>query len=268
MEGRPFSLTDEPPSRCRLLAWLVVPGMVFFDRARDGFGIVCGAFLLFLWLAAMAVFWVWIGLPISSMALLAMSAAQSISAVAALQMAATQLDGGPRRIRAVLGAIGATLLCSYLFQNQLAHRIVLPLEVRGSPVLMNPLRTTKSLQRGEWVAYGAYGGMVFGRIFACAGDIVRFYPDAITVNGVPYRRPSGLLPRQGELAVPDDSYFIWSDDINPYMAHLPYAEAVAQYSIWKNDKLIAPAYRRWLWRKQDLPPLAVMKDWTPALPHP
>ena len=200
--------------------WLIVPGMVFFDRARDGFGILCGAFLLLLWLAAMAVFWVWIGLPISSMALLAMSAAQSISAVAGLQMAATQLDGEPRRIRAVLGAIGATLLCSYLFQNQLAHRIVLPLEVRGSPVLMNPLRATKSVQRGEWVAYSLNGQIVYGQLLAFTGDAVIAHVNAIVVNGEAYARPTSWMPRQGELVVPDDSYFIWPQDVDPRWAHL------------------------------------------------
>jgi hypothetical protein len=42
MEANRFIQTDAPPSRLRLLVWLLVPGAVFLDRARDGFGVICG----------------------------------------------------------------------------------------------------------------------------------------------------------------------------------------------------------------------------------
>lgn len=268
LERLHYSPVDEPPSRARLAVWLCVPGKVFFDRPQDGFGKVCGALLLGLWLAGLAVYLTWIGEAISAAAFLAMAIAQSVSAVAALQIAAHKLGPVARRLFAASGALVVTLLCSSVFQTQLVHRVVLPITMRGSTVLINPWSAKGVLPRGEWVAYRLYGAMGFGRIWGHAGDTVRFHDGAITVNDVAYQRPLGLLPRNAELVVAKGCYFIWSEDIAPPHWQGVNADNMVFYGVVKMDSVIGPAYRRWLWREQVLPPLVALKDWTPPLPRP
>ena len=202
------------------------------------------------------------------MALLSMSAAQSVSTVAALQISASHLDLVRRLLRAALGATAVTLMCSYVFQNQFAHRIVLPLEVQGSPLLINPLRATNTLQRGEWVAYSLYGQVTYGQILAFGGDTVTAHATAIVVNGVAYRRPTPAMPSEGEMVVPEQSYLIWPQGLNPRWAHMARNVEIAYYGVVKRESIVGPAYHRWLWRKQELPPLATVKDWTPSLSKP
>jgi hypothetical protein len=265
MEANRFSQTDAPPSRLRLLFWLLVPGAVFFDRARDGFGVICGAFLFLLWLTAMTVFWIAFGLPATWLAVCAMTAAQSLSAVAALQQA------GYRRMVAALGACAAVLVLSFLLQSQIAPRVALRLTVHGDTVIVNPRRAQSALDRGEWIAYQIayyyHGGMTMGQIFAGPGDTVVFRPDAFMINGTAYRRCVNWMPVQGELIVPADSYFVWPQELQPKGMPTSRAEDVEKFTIVSKNSVAGVAYHHWLWRKQLFPSMLALKKPVTA-PHP
>jgi type IV secretory pathway protease TraF len=261
MEAKRFNQTDATPSRLRLLVWLLVPGAVFFDRARDGFGAICGTLLFLFWLTAMTVFWIAFGLPVTWLLVCAMTAAQSLSAVAALQQA-----GYPRKV-AALGAFTAVLACAFIFQSQIASRVALSLTVRGERLIVNPWRARSALDRGEWIAYRAYGTMTVGQIFARAGDTVTFQPHVFMINGEAYRRPIYWMPVQGELIVPDDSYFVWPEELLLNHGRTSRAEDIETFTIIPKNSVAGVAYHRWLWRKQSLSAMLTLKQ-PAATPHP
>ena len=265
MEAERFIQTDAPPSRLRLLVWLLVPGAVFFDRARDGFGVICGAFLFLLWLTAMTVFWIAFGLPVTWLAVCAMTAAQSLSAVAALQQA------GYRRMVAALGACAAVLVWSFVLQSQIAPRVALRLTVQGDTLIVNPRRAQSALDRGEWIAYPIayyyHGGMTMGQIFARGGDTVAFRRDAFTINGTAYRRPVSWMPVEGELVVPRDSYFVWPQELQPKGVPTSRAEDVERFTIISKNSVAGVAYHHWLWRKQSFLSMLAVKEPVTG-PHP
>ena len=259
MESTRFT-PDGAPSRGRLLVWLLVPGAVYFSKARDLHGVVCGAFLLLGWLTAIAIHFVWIGLPAARLAYILLPSAVSISATVALQVRRT---GRPR---AALGGCVVALACAFAFHRLVSDRIVRPIEGRGANVLINMLRSTASVQRGEWVAYERGGGVGFERVLALPGDTVRFHPDKVVVAEVAYERASKFMPERGEWVVPRDSYLVWPQGFTAQWARTFGVEGLIEYSLVKRGEIVGPAYRRWLWRKPVLEPLVVLK--TSTLPSP
>ena len=268
MEGRQFPSTDEPPSRARLLVWLFVPGTVYFDRARDGCGTVCGMFLLLLWLGGMMACFACVGLPSAWLAVITMAAAQSISAAAALQLTLAQWDRKRRLLVSGFGATVLTVLFSTVFQKQILQRFVVPLEVPGSTVLMNPSVPKAGPQPGDWIALTQYGMMSFGQVAGRAGDRVEIHRDAIVINGLPYQRPNPWMKSVAEVVVPEDSYLVVPKDVDFKWAIAFPRDHVAYYAIVPKANIVSTAYHHWFGRQQVLPPLLPLKGWTPTVRHP
>lgn len=248
---------------------------MYLNRTRNIYGVACGLILLLVWLVAMGVYWVQIGLHPSSSALIIISALHSVSAVAVLQAMAPEMEPGRRLRRAALGGFVAAMIFPILFRTQLSNRIVLPVEPNnGRVVLINPTRSPGALQRGEWVAFrlppiipGVFGRPVsFERVLAIGGDRLQFLPDAVLVNGVAYPRTSEFMPLQGDWLVPAGSYFIWPAAMIPAWVRANDTRLLERLALVEHDRVLGPAYQRWFGRQQKFDPLVPLTNWAAATP--
>jgi hypothetical protein len=233
--------------------WMLVPGAVCFARRQ----IWCGFGLLGTWLLSMTVFWLWIGMTASGWAFVVLTGVHSLSANMALTWALVPRLGSNRMLRMSLGGFVFILVFYGVFRAQIVDRVVRPLTVGKTSMLMRPLTPTSAIARGEWLAYqipqpGHYfiRGLGLDRVLALPGETVRFGPESFEVNGVAYRRIASEMPVVGEWTIPNDSYFIWPTSLN--RPDLAFEVAIV------NRQLIAGTpYHRWFWRRQDLAPLEV-----------
>jgi hypothetical protein len=73
------------------------------------------------------------------------------------------------------------------------------------------------------------------------------------------------MPVEGELVVPDESYLVWPQELQPKGVRTSRAEDVEGFTIVSKKSVAGVAYRRWLWRKQSFSSMLVLKP--AAAPH-
>ena len=130
---------------------------------------------------------------------------------------------------------------------------------RGA-VLINVVSRPTGLERGETVAYRRarwrvgnnqiHAGDYLGEVLGLPGDVITFKAASFVVNGKVQVRKTAM-PRQGEVTVPADRWFVWPGDFQREFNSHEQAFNFAQ-----NAGLVAEAdflgrpYRRWLFRSQ------------------
>jgi hypothetical protein len=261
---RPRPVPPPPAlSRPRLVLWLLVPGSLTAARGKR----LRGGVLLSLWLAMIAACWIWIGTAWSSSALVVASALHSLTAAIALAAWLEHVTPGSRLRRAAWYAFLLVLLLYMVAVPALTRRVVLVINVRDDTHLINPSVAPGELRRGDWIAYQFYshsGAMGFDRILALPGETIRFYNDAFEVGGTAYQRLP-RMPTAGEKRVGEGEYFVWPAGarLNGFAGRGEGTRLLQGAAIVPEKRVLGRAYDRWLWRKQTLDPLVVLKDWTP-----
>lgn len=263
----------------RLAFRLLVPGTLVLARGQR----LLGRVLLTSWLTAAAAFCIWIGTAWSLRAFVLASAIHSISAGLTFTACLMRLPRAKRIRRASLYGLLFVLVLYTLLLPALVRRVVLPIQVQGTTLLINTSVPVSKLRRGDWIAYrfgsGAAGAGMrrgdwipylfgrgaagFDRILALPGETIRFYEDAFEVGGVAYQRVANSMPIAGEVSVPESAYYVWPAGArNPHNVEGA-TEMLSLISTVSEDRVIGPAYHYWLWRKPELDPLVALKDWTP-----
>jgi hypothetical protein len=251
----------------RVAFWVLIPGTFGLARGQRSLGIG----LLGVWLGMLVAYWIWIGTPAATWAYLLASAIHAISASIVFATCLTHLSRESGVWRASLYGFLTVLVLYSLSPFRLTRGVVLLIEVQGTTVLINPVEPANELGRGDWIAYrfNKYPGAGFDRILALPGETLRFHKDAFEVNGTAYRRISEQMPTQGEMPVAKGEYFVWPESARYGRGGGAWApELLRGFAIVSHDHVIGQAYHRWLWRKQELDPLVVLKDWTPPSLHP
>ncbi len=241
----------------RSLLGLVLPGWALVWSDRRWLGVVLGA----AYCVAAAVFFVWVGYPVSNLALMVMI---SIHAGGILRI---QPDIGlvKRGVYSLLVFLAVATLLYMPARGWMERHWFVPLTVNGRIVVIHTGQRPRSVQRGDWIAYRlgsvrAFGvivreGCTLGRVLAVAGDEVSFGRHDFSVNGASQARQSDM-PTNGTIVVKQGCWFIW-----PNLRATGHgdagADAVAdvmmRLAIVPETSYVGVPFRRWLWRQQTVP---------------
>jgi hypothetical protein len=237
----------------RAVLWLLVPGLFYLDRRR----LVRGTSILVIWMLAMALYWVAIGLPVSSTAFLVLCGLHSLCVTESLHTAWGTMEPVQRLWRIAGSGFLIVFIGYSLFQILIVDRVVVPVRVRNHTVLINPGANAGSIQRGDWVAYNipAMYGLGFEQVLGLPGDTVRFYADCFEVNGSFYQRTDKSLPTGGTFTVDKDCYLIWPTQLTGAIAENTMAKMRNDRALVARDAILGRAYKRWFARRQDYPSL-------------
>jgi len=257
---KPF---DQPVYK--LAAGVIVPGLSFH---LDGQPLV-GWLVMAGYAVAALVFVIWIGYRPATVALTAMISihASSIVHLQRRSLANTSLwirIGWSLLLFVIVGVCVYAPLC-----RQIERRWFMPLRIRERVYVIRTSVAPRVVRRGDWIAYRTAAqrggqdedrwiileGYGIGQVLALAGDKVSFSEDGFSVDqAILPRRPH--MPAQGELTIPEGSWFVWPD-----VAILEYAnvgaaataEALNRLATVRESEFVGIPYHRWWWRKQPLP---------------
>jgi hypothetical protein len=252
------------PSWPRLALWLLVPGSFALARGRR----LRGAVVLSIWLSMIAAYWIWIGTARSSWALVLASAIHSVTAAITFAACLEHRTPGSRLRRAAMYGFLLVLLLYIAGPHGLTRRVVLVVNGENATYLINTAVSNSELRRGDWIAYQYYshsGATGFDRILGLPGETIRFHEDAFEVDGTAYQRVSDRMPTAGEKHVGEREYFVWPAGarLSGYAGNEAGTRLLQGVATVPEERVLGRAWHRWLWRKQTLDPLVVLKDWTP-----
>lgn len=92
-------------------------------------------------------------------------------------------------------------------------------------------------------------GLYIGRVIASPGDLVRFGPGSISINGVP-RDPLRFMPDKGELRIPPGRTLVWPVDLGNRGRRGEGRMLSADALLVPDSALVGRPYKRWFWRTQ------------------
>ncbi len=236
----------------RSLLGLVLPGWAFVWSRRRWVGMVLGT----AYCVAAAVFFIWVGYPVSNLAMLLMI---SIHAGSILRI---QPDTGfvKRLVYSLLAFLAVATLLYMPARGWMERHWFVPLTMNGRVIVIRAGQQPRSVQRGDWIAYRlekftgmeivSVGGYTLGRVVALPGDEISFRPADILVNGQSWPRQPHM-PTNGTLRVQQDCWFIWPH-VNVSGAGAV-ADAMMRLAIVPETSYVGVPFRRWLWRQQTVP---------------
>jgi hypothetical protein len=250
-----------------MAASLFVPGLgVWLREPRPwGYAALAGSAVLIL------IFIAWLGYPAANLAfglLLALHA----SGFAYYCNPLVAGEGFQTRLAfafLTLLVIGALIYVPAL--NFTQRHLLTPLRMNDRVIVVQENVQTRSIRRGDWVAYmleedtqgdahngGAVrvrAGLGMGPVLALAGDRVAFGANSFSVNGVSYPKLP-RMPDSGELTVEENYWFIWPNfDINGHghVGEAAIAATMLNMASVNETQFIGKTFHRWFWRKQSLP---------------
>lgn len=146
-----------------------------------------------------------------------------------------------------------------------------PLRLHNHVIVVQRLVSTRSVHRGDWVAYDMpdwsagdphHGGAVrlsegmgLGPVLAVAGDVMTFSTNSFSVNGTEHK----LLPHMpsaGSFTVAEKHWFIWPDiDISGhgYVGEATISGSMLSLAEVNETQFFGKPFHRWFGRKQILP---------------
>ncbi len=244
-----------------LVAAMLVPGLAFYLRGSRFWGKLAMAASVLCVLA----FLVWLGYPAGN---LAFGLLLSIHCTSAVHFFEPQLVDGTfgKRMGASFAAL--VLLGGLVYlpaRHLLQERCFMPITVRGQVVVVRAFASTDPIERGDWIAYSlnaelgthqvyVRSGLGLGPVLALPGDQVHFAKTAFKINSV-QRARLGHMPEAGELAVPQNCWFVWPDvDIRGHgaVSENEIAKTLMGMAVIKKNQFIGKPFKRWFWRRQVL----------------
>jgi hypothetical protein len=243
----------------RVLLGVVLPGYACaaYGRRTTALAIYCGYAL------AAAVFIVWLGYSISSLAL-GMMASLHVASVLYLVGRRPVTLAFPRRAALSLAVFSAVYFCIYYpLQSQFEKRIGMPLRVGNKVIMVKTHAPAGAVKQGDWVAYrldsllrdNVYlaAGFGFGQVEAVAGDRVVFTARDVQVNGAEFPRRAHM-PVNETWVVPEKHWFIWPDSaISTNVRNDAVARLMRESAVVAESQFVGKPFRRWFWRRQTLP---------------
>ncbi len=156
------------------------------------------------------------------------------------------------------------LLVYQPLRRQMERHWFMPLRIGERVFVIKTSVSPNLVKRGDWVAYQintsqgyqtrVEEGYGIGDVSAVAGDKISFEPNGFSVNGEVQPRRANL-PAQGNLVVPDGSWFIW-----PKIAIYGHGvgaditeNAITSLAMVPRANFIGVMFHRWWWRQQTLP---------------
>lgn len=229
-------------SRAVLLAWLLVPGLMWHQHGRK----LLGAGAMAIWAVFMAVHIVVLDPAAANLAAMLAGAIHAISAAAAMALIFPHWQGLSRIWRTSLFTSLLIVLVYSFGMRQMVAPFAQRVVIHNTPAMIHtsPWLRQEPWNRGEWVAYRLNNGATYvGQILACPGDAVQFHPGSLEVNGISYARTSVHLPTNGELQMDRAIYlvlpaeFTFKGDVTEALLALMYVE---------EDHLVGRPWRHWL----------------------
>ena len=175
-----------------------------------------------------------------------------------------------RLIFTLLALLGMSFLL-YAPARNWVQKGFAPLRLNGRVVVVQRMFQSPPVRRGDTVAYalmesengnahrgGAVriqSGMGFGPVLAVAGDEVRFYPHAYSVNDVTFTNLPHM-PTNGNFVVPEKHWFIWpSLAISGHgnVSEAGISAAMLQLANVREEQYFGRALKHWFGRRQILP---------------
>src|SRR4030095_13335568 len=211
-------------------------------------GLACGqrlhgSALLRVWLAALAVHCIWIDTAWSSWMRIF---AASIHSISAAMVFATVLSVLPRNNRISRASIYGSLFVIGLYvllPMRLADRVVLPIQIQGRTILINTVKPLSGLRRGDSIAYKfPNGAIVFDRVLAFPGEMIRFSEDSFAVGRTVYRRVSEQMPLRSEISVSNGKLYGWPAGVRYAHAGEREAELLADIATVSQHRVLGTAY--------------------------
>jgi hypothetical protein len=241
----------------RSLLGLVLPGWALVWSKRRWLGVVLGT----AYCAAAAVFFVWLGHPVSSFAMMVMISIHAGSILRIQQ----DIEFVKRVVYSLLVFLAVAVLIYMPLRGWMERHWFVPLTVNGRVIVIHSGQRPRSVQRGDWIAYRlgsahALGvivreGYTLGRVLAVAGDEVSFGRQEFFVNGMSQARQSDM-PTNGTVVVQQGCWFIWPNvrasghgDASADAVR----DAMMQLAIVPETSYVGVPFRRWLWRRQTMP---------------
>jgi hypothetical protein len=187
-----------------------------------------------------------------------MSALHSLSATITIAACLPHLPLPTRMRRASI--LGFLFILGIYVLLPLTQRVVMPLQVQGTTVLINLRKPVQPLKRGQWTSYYLPNGRIaFARILGLPGETIAFDPDSFQVDGTLYGRLGREMPVSGQISLPVDAYFIWPDSYRTNYDNEMVTRMLRDMSIIKTERIIGIPFQRWFWRRQAFEPLVVLK---------
>jgi len=246
--------------RCVLLG-VLLPGYACaaYGHGKIGRAIYRGYAL------ASAVFILWLGYSISSLALGIMISLHVASVLYLIGRRSGEL-AFRRRVALSLAVFSTVYLCIYYpLQRQFEKWVAMPLRVGNKVVMVRPHVLAGAVKQGDWVAYrmdsllreNVYlaAGLGFGQVQALAGDRVVFTPHNLQVNGGLFPRRA-LMPVNETWVVPEKHWFIWPDSAISIFGNSQndaVARLMRESAMVSESQFVGKPFRRWFWRRQTLP---------------
>jgi len=242
---------------------LAVPGFAFLGSRRLlGVSVlVAYAFCLVFFLAALGY----------SLGNIAWGVAISLHAMSIIYLEGHWLSHARFRIRLGLAFCTLIALWCLLYAPSLRYaqrHWVLPLRLADRVLVINLTSRTADLKRGDRVAYriesGSLGGNHEGAVYLQAGfgvetilglpgDHVRFTKDSVLVGGqVLPKAPH--MPAEGEMVVPEKTWFIWPNlGISGHGApETAVSAAMQRVALVPEPQLVGKPFKHWFGRRQRL----------------
>jgi len=240
---------------------VVIPGYAWAAHGQRTIArVIYGCYAL-----AAVVFILWLGYLVATCAFGVMVSLHVSGVLHLIGRQSLKLDLRWRMLLSLV-AFSAVYLGIYRpLQNQFERRLALPLRVGQKVVIVGAQPDAGTVRQGDWVAYRiprtlgdhAYlsDGLGFGQVQAVPGARVVFTPENLEVNGALFpRRP--YMPLSETWIVPEKHWFIWPDSIISVRGD-PRTEAVAkmmrEVAMVPESELVGKPFRRWFWRRQELP---------------
>lgn len=252
-----------------LLGGFLVPGLAVYLRGPRLWGkaALTACALLFLF------FIVWLGYPFGNYAFGMML---SIHTTGFVYYCSPWLINEPFRSRIFL-TIGLMLALGLVIywplRSAIQNHWLMPLRVNGHVIVVQRLVSTRTVRRGDWIAYklsrssddDAFGyaedtriyvhsGIGFGPLLAAGSDRVEFSTNSFAVNGI----SQPLLPHMpisGMVTVPENQWFIWPNlGISGHgnVGAVNISAIMLRMATVPENQFIGKPFKRWFWRKQIL----------------
>ena len=246
----------------RSLLGLVLPGWAMLWSARPIWGVILG----FAYCAAVPVFLIWRGYPVSNIALMLMI---TIHAGSVLRI--EQSDALWKRCLwslLMFLALGG-IVYSPLVKQMERHWFV-ALRVGDRVINIRTGVNPEKIHRGDWIAYrlGEFGfrysyetplvvrgGCTMGHVMAVAGNEVTFTSQGFLINGEMFPLRS-RMPTNGTFQVEKSHWFIWPEMTMGGDGHVEPAmisETMMKLANVPETSYVGTPYHRWFGRQQTVP---------------
>ncbi|MBI3848891.1 MAG: hypothetical protein HY298_01170 [Verrucomicrobia bacterium] len=213
----------------------------------------------------MLIFLIWLGYPIANVVFGLMISLHVSSIIFLSNHWLSELNV-VRRLVISLAILFVVSRLIYIPALDLMEKyLAMPLQMRDRVVVASTMLGSKSIKRGDWVAYHFTGGSGHGvkirdgygldPVLGISGDQVRFGPTHFEVNGKTFTRLAHM-PAKGEMVVPGKQWFIWPslDTVTQRnVAEESVSEAVLDSALISNEQIIGKPFRHWFWRRQFVP---------------